>query len=213
MLWGPEMMPLKVKSVYPTKEKRLGQLEEWGLNIADFISFPSGGFDETKARQFFEKHGSASVRTFSNDEQREYKGPVKYEIADFDEVKQFCEANNSNWNLLINQTVSRADALITGNIMLDHDGNYCIEYFLGSGTPRDVEDEEKTIMRVNGNTLERQTLSEDQEINQKLKRLINETQFVGGMLGTGSVILEFQFYPYSVGKGKTELIFWEWREG
>ena len=61
-------------------------------------------FDEKTAAGFFEKHSSVSVRTFAPNEVMVHATPVKYELKDFETVKQFCKEQNKEYNLFLVKT-------------------------------------------------------------------------------------------------------------
>ncbi len=67
--------------IYPLKVHRLEQLDDAGLNVTDFICFPPGELNERELRRFCSKFKAVSCRTFSADEDKEFKTPVKYEIS------------------------------------------------------------------------------------------------------------------------------------
>lgn len=197
---------------YPTKEKRLAQLDMSGLNIADFIHFAKGEFAEDKARAFFEKHKCVSVRTFSDDEHAKYLSPEIYEVKDFGEVKAFCMKITGEYHILINQAIAIKEASITGKIIWEDDIRYRIDYFYGAGTPRDIDN----IMRSNLNVAEGvvhlhgRPLSDDAPTNIALHKVVNATQDFIKVIKVRPVILEFQIYPHPIGKRNENIIFWEW---
>lgn len=205
------MYPVRIGVEYPTKDKRLEQLDAMGLNIADFVHFAPGQFNVSKARELFDKYKCVSVRTFSDREHEVCLGPVKYEIGRFEEVERFCRENTREYHLLVNQAISVKDAIITGKIMWLDDVRYYIDYFHGAGTPRNV-DNMGGDLRVVGGLVHRHDipLSPDRATNMALYELVEKTKNVPQSLKPNPVLLEFQFYPYQIGRRKERLIFWEW---
>jgi hypothetical protein len=204
-----ESAPRRIDA-YPTKEKRLEQLDALGLNIADFIHFARGEFVEDKAREFFEKCDECvSGRTFSDDEYGKHMGPVKYEMSEFEQVKAFCMENTGRYHILINQAIAVKDAFITGKILWKDGLHYCIDYFYGAGTPRDIENMGGDLKVAEG-TARYGPLSDDASANIELRKVVNKTQDVTEFLRVEQVTLEFQIYPYPVGKRDDNVVFWEW---
>lgn len=195
---------------YPLKDRRLRQLDVMGLNIVDFIHFAPGEFNASQTREFFNIYGRVSARTFSSFEHEVFSGPIRYEMDTFKDVEDFCTANNRDYHILVNEAIPVKDALITGKIMWLDDLRYHIDYFLGRGTTRDVENRGGDLVAVDGVACRHEPLSRDAQTNIALSALVEKTKQVPEFLGTDSVLLEFQIYPYRIGRRKEKLIFWEW---
>ena len=181
-----------------------------GLNIVDFIHFAPGEFNASRAREFFKAYGRVSARTFSSFEHEVFCGPIKYEMERFEDVEKFCTQNNRDYHILVNEAIPVKDALITGKIMWLDDLRYHIDYFLGRGTARDVENRGGDLVAVEGVASRHEPLSSDAPTNTALLALVEKTRQVPEFLGTDSILLEFQIYPYRIGRRKEKLIFWEW---
>jgi hypothetical protein len=191
--------PSRYITNYPLKVRRLEQLDEVGLNVADFICFPPNELRVGPLRGFFNDYKQVSCRTFAADEDKEFKTPVKYEISEFDDLLNFATAQNKKYFVLVNEALPLTDSLIAGNIFFNSSSDFILEYFRGPGTPRDVDTKPLQHLR-----------SPD----------------VGSLAGSGleplpacvarfpqrPAIFEFSLYPYPVGRRKQNLIFWEWRK-
>lgn len=184
---------------YPLKVHRLEQLAGAGLNVADFVCFYPKELDEKELRKFCSKFKAVSCRTFSADEDREFKTPVKYEIADFDDVLAFARVQNKRYFLLVNEALPLADSVIAGNIYFNNREDFICEFFRGPGTPRDIDS--KPLQRVDAR---RFGSSRAAEIDKLVEAVAH--------FGHSGVIFEFSLYPYPVGRLKERLIFWEWRK-
>jgi hypothetical protein len=218
-------MPIN-REAYPTKEKRIDLLRMWGLNTADSIHFARGEFAEDKAkdktkdraeekaRKFFEKHECVSVRTFS-DESRKCMSPVRYEIKEFEEVNAFCMENTGKYHILINEAIALKDALVTGKITWEDNLSFDIEYFYGPGTPRDLENIDRALLRVaerTGKPRLSRPLSDDANTNFRLLEVVDKIQNADEFIKTywKPIMFEFQYYPYPVGVLGRHDVFWEW---
>ncbi len=184
---------------YPLKVQRLRQLEAAGLNVVDFICFPPGQLDESEVRRFFLKFKAVSCRTFSSNEDREFKTPVKYEIEDLDDLLVFARAQNKRYFVLINEALRLADSVIAGNIYFSSRENFLCEFFRGPGTPRDIDSKE--LLRVDARRFGSPRAPEIDMLVEAVARFQHRP-----------VIFEFSLYPYPVGKKKERLVFWEWRK-
>lgn len=196
---------------YPLKHRRLEQLQEAGFNIADFICFPPqtlrGRVEEL--RVFLAKHGRISCRHFHQDEKAHFKCPVLYDQTDFEAILAFCLKYNETLYTLCNEALNLQDSVCAGNILTLDARNYFVEFFYGTGTPRDIESkgagELKVYTRSFGNPPKGPEPPED------IKRVAFEASKFRPV--EGPYILEFSLYPYPVGRGQTEVIIWEWRLG
>ena len=185
---------------YPLKVHRLEQLDNAGLNVADFICFPPKELDEKELRKFCARFKSVSCRTFSTDEDREFKTPVKYEMGDVDDVLAFARIQNKRYFLLVNEALPLEDSVMAGNIYFNSREDFICEFFRGPGTPRDIDS--KPLIRVDARGFGSPRAREIDLIVEAVAQLRYK-----------SVIFEFSLYPYPVGKRKERLVFWEWRKG
>lgn len=193
---------------YPLKHERLDQLEVSGFNIADFICFAPGQLDPVALKDFFDryrcKHG-ISIRHFHQDETRFFKCPVRYEVVDWNSALRFCQEHNRAFYTLVNEAIPPDDAMYGGNIWLLDDRDFVIEYFEGPGTPRDTERKKlKFIKRAIGERL-------PEDAPPELSRLA--TRFKGFIPDERPIVIEFNIYPYPVGKLEKTSVIWEWRQG
>lgn len=203
---------------YPLKHIRLQQLYDFGLNVANFICFPPHTLRgrEEELKVFLAKHGTISCRHFHQDERNHFKCPVKYEQTDFDTILAFCLANNEGDNetktafyTLCNEAINLKDSICAGNILVLNDKAYCIEYFYGPGTPRDIEenpDKLKTYGKIEG-----QPAEGEKPPDGVMRMVLGARKFKA--LANKAYILEFSLYPYPVGLNQTNIICWEWRWG
>ncbi len=182
---------------YPPKVRRLEQLDELGINIADFVCFAPNELDVAELRRFCTKYKIVSCRTFAQDEDKEFKTPVKYEIADHDEVERFARTQNTKYFVLVNEALPLRDSVIAGNIYFNSLTDFVCEYFRGPGTPRDID--ERPIQHVDA--------AHFGSVHE-----LNDLPGVVSLFPYRPVIFEFSLYPYSVGKRQRRLIFWEWRK-
>jgi hypothetical protein len=185
--------------VYPLKVHRLEQLDDAGLNVADFICFPPRELNEKELRQFCAKFKAVSCRTFSADEDREFKTPVKYEISDIADVLDFARTQNKRYFLLVNEALPLADSIIAGNIYFNSREDFICEFFRGPGTPRDVDT--KPLQRVDARRFGSPQAREVEQLVDAVARFRYRP-----------VIFEFSLYPYPVGRLRDRLVFWEWRK-
>ena len=184
---------------YPLKVRRLQQLDDLELNIADFVCFPPGELNVKGLRQFFSKYKSVSCRTFAADEDKEFKTPVKYEISNAGELLDFARAQNVRYFVLVNEALPLKDSVIAGNLYFSSPTDFLCEYFRGPGTPRDLD--HKPIERVDAadfGSLHGLGL-------EPLPELVARFPY-------RPAIFEFSLYPYPVGRRRNQLIFWEWRK-
>ncbi|MFH1247517.1 MAG: hypothetical protein V1644_04000 [Candidatus Micrarchaeota archaeon] len=193
-----------MSKVYPPKNVRLQQLRESNLNIADFIHFPINCFDEEVAKKFFEKYHCVSVRTFATSELLIHATPLKYEMTDFEVVKEFCKEQNKTYNLLMNQVIKIKDAGITGKIAWFDNQNYHIDFFYGEGTPRYMDDDHKIDLHTATGSIGNQP----QNLDSQLLSVVEKTKTA--ISDFRPIIFEFQLYPYDIGMRNEKLIFWEW---
>lgn len=195
---------------YPLKDRRLQQLDEAGFNVVDFVCFPPNTLKgrESELQAFLAKHKRISCRHFHEDEKKHFKCPVMYDRDNWDEIIAFCLEHNQKFYTLCNQALTLDDSVYAGNILLLDERNYCIEYFAGKGTPRDIEskgaDELIFFRREVGVPMPDDTPA-------PLKRLaFNFRNFVPDIR---PLIIEFSLYPYSVGRQDSNVVCWEWRLG
>lgn len=193
--------------LYPLKHIRLQQIYEAGFNVADFICFPPEKLDEIKLRQFFTKHGKISCRHFHPEEFRQFKCPFLRDVTDVEKAVEFCREHNRNYFSLCNENLVTDDSLFAGNIWLQDDRNYLIEYFEGKGTPRDLEsmksEDIKRFSREIGQPMDASAPEALKKIAFNLQRLIPHIR---------PIILEFSIYPYPIGRRQTFEVCWEWRK-
>jgi len=182
---------------YPLKARRLEQLDELAINIADFIFFAPGQLDAVELRDFCAKHKAVSCRTFAEDEDKDFKTPVKYEITDADEVERFARAQNDKYYVLVNEALPLKDSVIAGNIYFNSPEDFICEYFRGPGTPRDIDN--RKLEHVDAAHFG--SVDELRQLPEAISRFPYRP-----------VIFEFSLYPYPVGKRHNRLIFWEWRK-
>ncbi len=192
---------------YPLKNVRLKQLEEAGFNVADWIYFPPNELDLVQLKEFFDKHGKLSCRTFHADEKRHFKGPFKFDVASFKEVATFCAENNKNWFTLCNEVLPEEKEGFTGNIRLEDRISYMVEYWDGCESPRNIEhksaEELKRFHREFGIPLPEDAPRPLVEIAGRFGHFLPESR---------PIILEFNIYPYPVGRRQRPDVFWEWRK-
>lgn len=193
---------------YPLKHIRLGQLEDDGFNVADWICFPPRELDLQRLREFFDRHGRISCRHFADDERRQFKCPVRYDLSDFEEIAAFCSEHNQQYWTLCNEAIKLDDSIFAGNILLLDDRDFLVEYFEGPGTPRDTEHKRPPELRVFrrefGVPLPPGTPQELVAVASCFRNFLSERR---------PIILEFSIYPYPIGKRQRRDIFWEWRLG
>jgi hypothetical protein len=185
------------KNPYPTKVRRLQQLEDAGLNVAPFVCFPPGELKISDLKRFFERYGPVSCRTFAADEDRDFKTPVIYEVDKFDVLGKFARLQNKKYFLLVNQALPLADSRVAGNLLFRSENDFLCEYFRGPGTPRDMES--RDVMRFTASNFGREAWI------MKLVTLVSRFR-------QRPAIFEFSLYPYPVGQRKENLVFWEWRK-
>lgn len=195
--------------MYPTKDVRIRQLLDAGLNIVDFIHFGIGKYDKHLARTFFNKYGSVSTRTFSDDESQEFATPVEYEWDKFDDAERFCIEQNKVYHILMNQALKRIESVLWGNILWYDLSRFTIEFSYDPGTPRDIETKSSENLRIiNGDVSEYVSLESK---DRKVLEVVDRTSMF--MTTVRPIVIEFQLYPYSVGILKDKWVFWEWRSG
>lgn len=182
---------------YPLKVRRLEQLDEVGLNVADFVCFAPKQLKIGELRDFCKRFKAVSCRTFAADEDQEFKTPVKYEISDTNAVIEFAKEHNNHYFVLVNEALPLKDSIIAGNIWFKSKDDFLCEYFRGPGTPRDLET--KSIFRA---------ISERDVADTWLSEMLEAVS----RFPYRSVIFEFSVYPYPVGQRQTSLVFWEWRK-
>lgn len=197
---------------YPLKHKRLEQLSQAGLNVADFICFHPRTLvgREEELKVFFAKYGRVSCRHFHDDESKHYKCPVLYDEANIKNILAFCREHNQTYYTLCNEAFTLSDSIFAGNILIRSKREYAIEYFSGEGTPRDIESINpariKYFERIFGNPMP----SDIPETIQNLRVSLNN---FAETLQVTPVIIEFSVYPYPIGRLKSYVICWEWRKG
>ncbi len=193
---------------YPLKNKRLQQLYDAGFNIADFICFPPHQLDPVRMEKFFERYkkkGGISLRHFHQDENRFFKCPVKYEVTDWKTALNFCQEHNQQFYSLINQAIPLSDAIYGDNIWLLDNTGFMVEYFEGPGSPRDTESKQlKHFRREIGQPLPEGTPQELVHLGSLFRNFIPEER---------PIVIEFNIYPYPMGKREETSIIWEWRQG
>lgn len=182
---------------YPLKVRRLEQLDELGLNVADFLCFAPSALRTSELKKFFSRHGSVSCRTFSDNEDRDFKTPVRYEISDVTELMEFARQQNERYFVLLNEAVPLANSQFAGNLLFRSPDDFRCEFFAGPGTPRDVDTRQLTHATQND---------------------LPTYDWLGGLVSSvrrfpyRPTIFEFSVYPYGVGRRKERIIFWEWRK-
>lgn len=197
-----------MSKISAAKDERLRQLWQAGFNIADFVCFAPGELDPVRLERFFrkyEKRHGISLRHFHENESRFFKCPVKYEVTDWKTALRFCQEHNRTFYTLCNEAIPLDDAIYGGNIWLLDDRDYVVEYFDGPGSPRDTETKElKFIKRTIGEQLPADAPEELRQLAARFRRFIPETR---------PIVIEFNIYPYPVGRLKEKSIIWEWRQG
>ncbi len=195
---------------YPLKHERLQQLDDAGFNVADFVCFPTGKLDEKRLAEFLAKHGRISCRHFHPNEKAHFKCPVLYDQDDLEIIRAFCREHNKQYYTLCNQASKVSDSIYAGNIFIRSDREYAVEYFKGSGTPRDIEsmnsDQIIYFDRKFGVPMPDETPSEIKSLRASLTKFALDLEIK-------PVIIEFSIYPYPIGRRQRRSICWEWRQG
>ena len=191
--------PSRYITNYPLKVRRIEQLDEVNLNVADFICFPPGQLRAAELEDFSRKFRAVSCRTFAADEDKEFKTPVKYDISDFEEVLEFATAQNRKYFVLVNEALPLKDSIIAGNIYFTSASDFIVEYFRGPGTPRDVD--AKPLEHVRSS-----------KFGSLVGSGLEPLPLLVARFPQRPAIFEFSLYPYPVGRRKERLIFWEWRK-
>ena len=106
-------------------------MDSAGLNVVDFVCFYPDELDEVELREFCSRFKAVSCRTFSADEDKEFKTPVKYEISSFDDVLEFARLQNKRYFLLVNQALPLKDSVIAGNIYFNNRHDFAACSFSG----------------------------------------------------------------------------------
>jgi hypothetical protein len=197
--------------VYPPKDTRIKQLLDAGFNIVDFVHFGIEKYDSNVARAFFNKYGLVSIRTFADDESKDYATPVQYEIEidNFDQAERFCIEQNKTYHILMNQALKRADSVLWGNILWYDLSKFTVEYSYGPGTPRDIETKSMEDLRILHGNLSEYILPESKD--RQLMEVVRKTSLF--LTTVRPIVIEFQLYPYPVGLLQEKWVFWEWRRG
>lgn len=199
---------LEMRRNYPLKHIRLQQLDEAGFNVADFICFPPKELDPVKLREFFDRYSEPngiSLRHFHEDETRFFKCPVKYEVKDWDTVLRFCQEHNQQFYTLVNQAYPLSDSMYAGAIWLLNSLEYVVEYFEGPGSPRDIEGKSlKFFKHQVGMPLPADTPAALTRLAARFRDFIPDER---------PIVIEFNIYPYPVGRRQEHAIVWEWRQG
>ena len=203
--WRGEM---PVNKSYPLKNVRLEQLDLAGFNIADYICFPPRQLSPQKLKRFFDKYkkkNGISLRHFHADENRFFKCPVKYEVTDWKEALRFCQEHNEGFYTLCNEAIPLKDAIFGGNVLLLNELEFLVEYFRGPGSPRDTENKKlEHFTRSIGQKLPDGTPNELVQLGSHFRKFVPEER---------PIVIEFNIYPYPIGKKKSNIIIWEWRQG
>lgn len=196
------------KDYYPRKDLRLQQLEDHGFNVADWVCFPPGQFNPEALRLFFEKHSKISCRHFHEDEGKYFKSPFKFGVSTLEEAVAFCTEHNVRFWTLCNEFLPPEEFGFTGNITLLDNREYTVEYFEGCHSPRQIESmsagELRTFKREFGRPLPEDAPRPLVEVAGRFGRFFPEIR---------PIILEFNIYPYPVGRQRRPEVFWEWRLG
>ena len=194
--------------LYPLKHVRLEQLHDAGFNIASFVCFPPKQLDPIKLKKFFDKFknkNGISLRHFHEDENRFFKCPVKYEVKDWQVALRFCQEHNKQFYTLCNEAIPLGDAVFGGNVWLLDERDFMVEYFEGPGSPRDTESKQlKSFKRSIGQPLPSGTPSELVHLGSLFRNFIPHQR---------PIVIEFNIYPYPIGRRKETSIIWEWRQG
>ena len=207
---GSERNPPMSSVEYPLKHVRLEELSGGGFNIADFSCWAPGQLNIEELKAFLSKHGRISCRHFHQDEKKHFKCPVLYDQTDFDTILAFCSEHNKQYYTLCNEAIKLDDSICAGNILIFNEKDYLVEYFYGTGTPRDVEKKappELRSYRKSGYSPAEGEKPSDAVLNLVLKA----RKFKA--LADKSYIVEFSVYPYPIGRNRTTTITWEWRWG
>lgn len=196
-----------MSSEYPLKHIRLQQLREAGFNTADFIHFAPGTLNMKELQKFFEKHNNRiSLRHFYTDEHLKHKTPFFPDQTDWKVITKIATEHNKDHHCLYNEVIAPKDATFTGNIILLDDRNYKIEYFIGPGTPKDIElgtvKNLKIFKRQIGEPMDPSTPEDLKRVASYFRNFISHFR---------PVVIEFQIYPYPIGLRQTNDIAWEWR--
>ena len=198
-----------MSSEYPLKHVRIKQLHDTGLNVADFDCWAPGQLNPDELKVFLEKHKRISCRHFHADEKKYFKCPVLYDQTDFATILAFCSEHNKTYYTLCNEAINLKDSICAGNILVNDENNYFIEYFYGPGTPRDIEskgpDELKTYSKSFG-----EPSRGEKPLDEVLCMAFTARKF---QPLNKAYIVEFSVYPYPIGRNKTTIICWEWRWG
>lgn len=159
-------------------------------------------------RKLFDKHGKISLRHFHSDEDKKFACPFFPDQSDWETIKELAIKHNREYYSLYNEVIEPKDATFTGNMVLQDDRNYMVEYFKGPGTPRDMEH------KTDADGLKRFTreigVPMDPDSPIELKYLAS--YFRSFLSTTRPILIEFQIYPYPIGLRKRNDIAWEWRK-
>lgn len=195
------------RQLLPLKHIRLRELANQGFNYVDFRFWLRNTLNISELKEFFETHGSISLRTFTEErlDQETPKLPVAYSMRDWDSILEFCVRNNHQYHTLVNQSLPLEHSLLAGRIVID--GKWVsLDAFEGYGTPRDA-DERISRLKVHQGTFG-DPMSDwvPQELAEVAVRLRDFQPIL-------PVTFEYSLYPYPIGVRKTPIVLWEWRGG
>ena len=197
-------------SEYPLKHVRLQQLHDADFNVADFVCWAPNQLDPDELRAFLQKHGRISCRHFHDDERLHFKCPVLYDQTDFDTILAFCSEHNENYYTLCNEAINLVDSKCAGNILVLNEDTYFVEYFYGTGTPRDIESKAPPELKVYSKS--GYSPADGEKPPAEVLGLIQKARKFKA-LANKAYIIEFSVYPYDIGRNETNVICWEWRWG
>jgi len=191
----------------PLKSVRIQQLADRGFNCVDFRSWLRGELNVSVLKEFFEKYGSISLRTFTEEhpDAQTPKLPVMYGMHDWDSILEFCARHNRQYHTLVNQSLPLEHSLMAGHIIIDGEW-VTLAAFEGYGTPRDV-DERVSRLKVH------QGKFGDPVAGWVSEELANLAMRLRHFQPIRPVTFEFSLYSYPVGVLKTPVVLWEWRGG
>jgi len=202
----PGAVPQRI--ALPLKHLRLQELVDRGFNTPEFMVCLKGELDIFLVYQFLCKHGKISLRTFREEHFSDPtpKLPVEYDRDEWSVIRNFCEQQNRDHHLLINQALPLSRSLYAGNIILPDADSYVVSFFEGYGTPRDVDDQ---VSRLKVH--KRRFTDPPPQIPNDIIALALELQ--GFRPKLRPLTVEFSVYPDPVGLCKRRAVVWEWRGG
>jgi hypothetical protein len=183
------------------KYERIKEFQVLGFNTPEILYIRRGALVDLRiVGEFFKDCERGSIRTYSDDESKNFKCP-HYPNRQIPELMELFPKIVDQYHVMLAKPVDPNDTLWCGNLVVDPDGEEVyVEAIKGPGTVRD---------------LDRRAHDLDRKMRVSWWRAQGEPWDIvipeAVQFPRRGVVIEWSYYRVPVGMKKRQLIFWEYR--